>query len=178
MTPRRVLVLGGARSGKSTFAEASVAGHDDVDYLATSATDPHDAEWVARVAAHRLRRPAGWRTLETLEVADALAEPSGRPLLVDCLTVWLARVMDEAGSWEEHRGADAALAARVDALVAGIAATRRPLVLVSNEVGQGVVPATASGRRFRDEMGVLNSRVAAACDDVWFVVAGLPQRLK
>lgn len=175
---RRVLVLGGARSGKSTFAEASLAGRDDVDYLATSATTPHDPEWVARVAAHRLRRPPGWRTLETLDVAGALAADAGRPLLVDCLTVWLARAMDECGVWDEQRGADAALRHRVDALVAALGRTARHVVCVSNEVGMGVVPATASGRRFRDEMGVLNSRVAAASDEVWFVVAGLPRRLK
>lgn len=176
--PARVLVLGGARSGKSTFAEASLAGRDDVDYLATSATAPHDAEWTARVAAHRLRRPAGWRTLETLDIPGSLVEDADRPLLVDCVTVWLARVMDDCGVWDDARGADAALRDRLDALVSAVAATRRHVLFVSNEVGQGVVPATESGRRFRDEMGALNSRLAAACDAVWFVVAGLPQRLK
>lgn len=174
----RVLVLGGARSGKSTFAEASLAGRDDVDYVATSAVEPHDPEWAARVAAHRLRRPAGWRTLETIDVAGVLDADDDRPVLVDCLTVWLARAMDEAGVWDDDHRADAALAVRVDELVAAVDGTSRHVVLVTNEVGQGVVPATASGRRFRDEMGVLNSRVAAVCDEVWFVVAGLPQRLK
>lgn len=177
MTDRRTLVLGGARSGKSTFAEASLAERGDVDYLATSATDPHDLEWAARVAAHRLRRPAGWRTLETLDVAAALGADADRPLLVDCLTVWLSRVMDECGVWDDEHGADAALRARVTELVDAVAATEREVVLVSNEVGMGVVPATASGRRFRDEMGILNARIAGACDAVWFVVAGIPRRL-
>lgn len=171
-------MLGGARSGKSSHAEASLAGRDDVDYLATSATDPHDVEWVARVAAHRLRRPAGWRTIESLDLVGVLAVDARRPVLVDCVTVWLARVMDECGVWDDQRGSDAALSARLDALVDAVRATPRHAVLVSNEVGQGVVPATPSGRRFRDEMGTLNSRLAAASDDVWFVVAGLPQRIK
>lgn len=174
----RTLVLGGARSGKSTFAEAAFAGRDDVDYLATSAVDPHDPEWAARIAAHRLRRPLGWRTLETLDVAGALASDPERPLLVDCLTVWLARTMDDVGSWDDPRGADAALGVRVEELLVALRDARRPVVLVSNEVGQGVVPATASGRLFRDEMGRVNARVAAACDEVWFLVAGLPRRLK
>ena len=178
MTARRVLVLGGARSGKSTWAEARAAGREDVDYLATSAVDPHDPEWVARVAAHRLRRPAGWRTLESLDVAGLLASDPERLLLVDCLTVWLSRVMDECGVWDDARGADAALAVRLDEVVEALARTRRHDVGVSTVVGLGVVPATASGRRFRDEMGRLNSRLAASCDSVWFVVAGLPQRLK
>lgn len=178
MTPQRVLVLGGARSGKSTFAEQSLADRDDVDYLATSGQRPDDPEWVARVAAHRRRRPDGWRTLETLDLVGALAEPTDRPLLVDCLTLWLTRQMDECGVWQGRPDADAALADQLSALDAALAATRRRVVLVSNEVGQGVVPATASGRRFRDEMGIVNSRVATRCDAVWFVVAGLPQRLK
>ena len=176
--PRRVLVLGGARSGKSTWAEESLAGRDDVDYLATSASDPGDPEWAARVRAHRARRPATWRTVETLDVAGALVADADRPVLVDCLTVWLTRAMDAAGVWEQREGADADLAARLDALVAAVGASPRHAVLVSNEVGQGIVPATASGRRFRDEMGALNRRVAAACDEVWFLTAGLPQRLK
>lgn len=174
----RVLVLGGARSGKSSFAEATLAGRDDVDYLATSIVDPRDAEWVARVAAHRLRRPPGWRTLETLDLVGPLAVDAGRPLLVDCLTLWLTHVMDECGSWDAPHAADAGVRDRIDELIAALAATPRHVVLVSNEVGQGVVPSSASGRLFRDMMGILNARVAAACDEVWFVVAGLPQRLK
>lgn len=174
----RVLVLGGARSGKSTFAEALAATGGGVDYLATSIRDAGDPEWAARVEAHRQRRPAGWQTIETIEVAAELTRPTDRALLVDCLTVWLTRQMDRAGSWDARPGSDRLLPAATDELVAAIEACRRPVVLVSNEVGQGVVPATASGRRFRDEMGILNSRVAAACDRVYFCTAGLPQRLK
>ena len=99
-------------------------------------------------------------------------------MLVDCLTTWLARVMDDCGVWSEDPGSDARLAAAVDALVDAWAGTPRRVVAVSNEVGSGVVPATPSGRRFRDELGVLNARVAAASPRVWLVTAGLPQRLR
>ncbi len=171
----RILVLGGARSGKSTHAEASLAGQSDVTYVATSGRRD-DAEWDARVAAHRARRPATWTTRETLDVAGVLAE-SGGPVLVDCLTLWLTGAMDAAGAWDARDGWAEALAAETEALLAALRDTTRHVVLVSNEVGQGVVPATASGRLFRDEMGVLNARVAGVCDEVWFVTAGLPRRL-
>ncbi|GAA2181746.1 bifunctional adenosylcobinamide kinase/adenosylcobinamide-phosphate guanylyltransferase [Brooklawnia cerclae] len=174
----RVLVLGGARSGKSTHAEGLLAGPGPVDYLATSQRVPGDAEWDARIAKHRARRPAHWTTIETIDVASELVRHTDRPLLVDCLTVWLTRQMDEAGVWDGGPGTDERLAAATDELVAAFTAARRPVVAVSNEVGQGIVPSAPSVRRFRDEMGVLNMRVAAAVDEVWFCVAGLPQRLK
>lgn len=173
----RVLILGGARSGKSSYAEALVAG-DEVDYLATAARYPDDPEWALRIAAHRQRRPATWQTIETLDVAGELGRRTTRPLLVDCLTVWLTRQMDAAGVWDAEPGCDKALQEASDELVAAFTTGTRPVVAVSNEVGQGVVPATSSGRRFRDEMGVLNTRVAAVCDRVYFCIAGLPQRLK
>lgn len=178
---RRRMVIGGARSGKSRFAEALVADAGPVDYVATSRGRADDAEWQARVAAHVARRPASWRTVETVDVAGVLAEVSDAAVLVDCLTVWLSRVMDECGCWTEAGGvreAGGALASRVGALVAAVEGTSRDVVLVTNEVGQGIVPATASGRLFRDEMGALNARVAAACDEVWLVTAGLPLRIK
>ncbi len=174
----RVLVLGGARSGKSTHAEALASTQREVDYLATAARYPDDPEWQERIALHRSRRPASWQTIESLDVAGALRADTERLLLVDCLTVWLTRQMDEAGIWDERPGCDEALQAATDDLVAAFEQTTRPVVAVSNEVGQGVVPATPSGRRFRDEMGVLNMRVAAVCDQVYFCTAGLPQRLK
>jgi adenosylcobinamide kinase / adenosylcobinamide-phosphate guanylyltransferase len=176
--PRRVLVLGGARSGKSSFAEALLARERTVDYVACGLVpDGSDPEWTDRVALHRTRRPASWRTLETVDLPGVLGRP-GPPVLVDCLTTWLARVMDDCGIWSEASSADARLAAEVDALVDAWQATRRRVVAVSNEVGSGVVPATASGRRFRDELGVLNARVAAASPRVWLLTAGLPQRLR
>jgi len=174
----RVLVLGGARSGKSRFAESLARAKDGVDYLATSARNPDDPEWEARVTAHRLRRPSEWQTVETLDVASELGRRTDRLLLVDCLTVWLTRQMDLAGSWDDAPSCDETLRTATSELTAAVSACLRPVVLVSNEVGQGVVPASASGRRFLDEMGILNAQVAAVCDQVFFCVAGLPQRLK
>jgi adenosylcobinamide kinase/adenosylcobinamide-phosphate guanylyltransferase len=176
--PRRVLVLGGARSGKSSFAERLLARAGPVDYVACGAPPTaDDAEWADRIAQHRDRRPPSWHTLETLDVAGVLTEP-GAPVLVDCLTTWLARVMDECEVWAAAPDADARLAARIDALVEAWAGTRRRVVAVSNEVGSGIVPATPSGRRFRDELGVLNARVAGRASRVWLLTAGLPRRLR
>jgi len=171
-------VLGGARSGKSTYAEQLLAGERTVDYVACGAAPgPDDPEWAERVALHRARRPSSWRTVATLVVVGVLGS-SGPPVLVDCLTTWLAGVMDECGVWTEQPGADERLAGAVDAMVAAWAGARRRAVAVSNEVGSGIVPDTVSGRRFRDELGVLNARVAAASPRVWLVTAGLPQRLR
>ena len=176
--PRRVLVLGGARSGKSRFAEELLSRRTDVDYLACGpVADGSDAEWDARVAAHRARRPASWRTLETVDLPTVLRGP-GPPVLLDCLSTWLARTMDDCGVWTGAPDADARLAAAVDAAVQAWERAARPVTAVSNEVGSGVVPATPSGRRFRDELGVLNARIAARSDRVWLLTAGLPQRLR
>jgi adenosylcobinamide kinase/adenosylcobinamide-phosphate guanylyltransferase len=176
--PRRTLVLGGARSGKSSYAEQLLSRDPAVDYVACGLVpDGSDAEWTDRVALHRSRRPASWQTIETLDLPGVLGR-SGPPVLIDCLTTWLARVMDDCGVWSEAPDADTRLAAEVDALLDAWQRTRRGVVAVSNEVGSGVVPATPSGRRFRDELGVLNTRVAAASSRVWLVTAGLPQRLR
>lgn len=179
----RTLVLGGARSGKSAYAEAVCAGPAAADgpvtYVATGGSRPDDAEWAQRVAAHRARRPAGWRTEETTDLVPLL-EGSGPAdtLLVDCVALWLADVLDSAGAWDDRPGSDAAVAARCDALVAAYGATTARTVLVSNEVGSGVVPGTVSGRRYRDELGRLNARLAATADEVVLVVAGIPQTLR
>ncbi|MGH3070481.1 MAG: bifunctional adenosylcobinamide kinase/adenosylcobinamide-phosphate guanylyltransferase [Streptosporangiaceae bacterium] len=186
----RVLVLGGARSGKSVTAERLLAGRDRVDYVATGAVpDPSDPEWAARVAIHQERRPPHWATLETRDLEGVLAAPElaapelasrqlATPVLVDCLSTWLAGVMDECGLWSAAPGADQALAQRVDGLVDAWRATRRIVVAVSNEVGSGVVPGTASGVRYRDELGMLNTRIAAEGQQVWLCTAGIPRRLR
>ena len=177
---RRVLVLGGARSGKSAAAESMLADAVAVDYVATGQlAGAGDAEWDRRVREHQARRPPGWRTLETWAVAEVLADPdSTRPVLVDCLATWLAQVMDDCGLWSGAADADSRLGERTDRLVAAWQQTTRHVVAVSNEVGCGVVPATPSGRRFRDELGWLNSRIAARSDEVWFCTAGIPRRLR
>lgn len=176
----RRLIIGGARSGKSTYAESLLRGHERVTYLATSARNDDDPEWSARIAAHEAQRPADWATVETLDIGGVLAADDDAPVLVDCLTVWLSRVLDEQGCWDDPPPPDAltVVGRRVDALASAVAATRRDVVLVTNEVGQGVVPASASGRLFRDQMGLANQAVARACDEVWLLVAGCPLRLK
>jgi adenosylcobinamide kinase / adenosylcobinamide-phosphate guanylyltransferase len=177
---RRVLVLGGARSGKSATAEAMLAGVPVVDYVATGQpAGAGDTEWDERVREHQGRRPASWRTLETGAVADVLtSKDSAAPVLVDCLATWLAQAMDDSGLWSGTEDADARLAGRTDGLVAAWQATSRHVIAVSNEVGCGVVPATLSGRRFRDELGWLNSRIASLSEEVWFCAAGIPRRLR
>ncbi|MBD8869857.1 bifunctional adenosylcobinamide kinase/adenosylcobinamide-phosphate guanylyltransferase [Nocardioides donggukensis] len=177
-TVLRTLVLGGARSGKSREAERILADAE-VTYVATSYPHPDDPEWVARVARHRQERPARWTTIETLDLVGLLGREGG-PILVDCLTLWLTRVMDAHDAWNDdawHRDGREAVAAEVDALLAAWRGTRRRVVAVSNEVGQGVVPDTASVRRFRDEMGRLNARLGAETEDVRWCVAGRVVRL-
>ncbi|MFB7175344.1 bifunctional adenosylcobinamide kinase/adenosylcobinamide-phosphate guanylyltransferase, partial [Streptomyces sp. NPDC056254] len=178
--PRRTLVLGGARSGKSVEAERRLESFPEVVYAATGGTRDGDAEWARRVGLHRERRPAGWRTVETCDLVPLLAA-DGPPLLVDCLALWLTEAMDRAGAWDDEVWAERGrrqLDERTADLVAAVRATRRQVVLVSNEVGSGVVPATASGRRFRDELGRLNARVAGECEHVLLVVAGQASVLK
>jgi len=181
--PFRVLVLGGARSGKSVTAERMLAARERVDYVAFGpAADGTDPSWAERVRLHRERRPAHWTTVETLDLAALLAGTAQAreavPVLVDCLSTWLAGVMDDCGLWAGADGAGKELASRVDTLLDAWRSTRRQVIAVSNEVGSGVVPATVSGGRFRDELGALNARIAAECEQVWLCVAGIPRRIR
>lgn len=167
------LVLGGARSGKSRYAQAQAAASGlAVTYVATA--QALDAEMAARIERHRAERPAGWDLVEApLELAAALeahAAP-GRCLLVDCLTLWLTNLLlaDAAG---------ARLADETAALLDALPRLPGRLVLVGNEVGQGIVPDNALARRFRDEAGWLHQALAARCARVTLVVAGLPLSLK
>ena len=172
--PRRTLVLGGARSGKSVEAERRLESFPEVRYVATGGTRGGDTEWAARVTAHRERRPGSWRTEETCDLIPLLTT-AGPPLLIDCLSLWLTDAMDSVGAWDDAVWADSgerALRERVRELTQAVRATRRTVVAVSNEVGSGIVPATASGRRYRDELGRLNAAFAAECEQVVLVVAG------
>ncbi|MEU7579259.1 bifunctional adenosylcobinamide kinase/adenosylcobinamide-phosphate guanylyltransferase [Streptomyces sp. NPDC041068] len=178
--PRRTLVLGGARSGKSVEAERRLEAFPDVLYVATGGTRNGDAEWAQRVSLHRERRPGSWRTAETCDLVPLLAQ-DGPPLLIDCLSLWLTHVMDEVKAWDDAEwagGGERELRARVAELADAVRASRRTVVAVSNEVGSGIVPATASGRRYRDELGRLNAAFAAECEHVLLIVAGqaLPLR--
>jgi len=166
-------VLGGTRSGKSGYAEELLPASAAVRYVATARHVPGDAEWTARIDAHRARRPAAWTTVEDADL-PALLRAGGGPLLVDDIATWLTGVLDDAGAWD--RGVD--VSPQVDALVEAVRAAPGRVVLVSAEVGLGVVPATRAGRVFRDELGALNAALARVCDEVLLLVAGLTLRLK
>jgi adenosylcobinamide kinase/adenosylcobinamide-phosphate guanylyltransferase len=172
----RTLVLGGTRSGKSRHAEDLLPADAPVRYLATARRRADDAEWSARIDVHRARRPPAWTTLEDADVAEVV-RAGGGPLLVDDLATWLTGVLDDAEAWEAP-DVPPAVGSAVDELVTAVAASSGPVVLVSAEVGLGVVPSTRAGRIFRDELGSLNAALAAVCDEVVLLVAGLPLRLK
>ncbi|WP_207947978.1 bifunctional adenosylcobinamide kinase/adenosylcobinamide-phosphate guanylyltransferase [Metallococcus carri] len=174
----RTLVTGGVRSGKSRTAEELMAGHEAVIYVAPAPFDPtQDDEWAARIAEHQARRPAHWRTVETLAAADLLRESHG-PVLIDCLGTWLTGTLDELGAWQDDEQVwRPRLRERVEDLVAAWSATAGPVVAVTNEVGWGLVSEHRSGRIFADELGRLNARIAGVSDEVLLVVAGRVLRL-
>ena len=167
----KTLVLGGIRSGKSHWAEAALDRESPVRYIATGAAAGDDAEWASRVADHRDRRPPAWSTVETVDVAGQLRQDPATPTIVDDLGGWLTAALD-------RRGWQGSVAPEVDDLVAAIDENTADLVLVSPEVGLTVVPATEAGRRFADELGVLNQRLARSCHRVVLVVAGQPVPVK
>jgi adenosylcobinamide kinase / adenosylcobinamide-phosphate guanylyltransferase len=168
----KVLILGGVRSGKSRHAERLMHHHPEVVYVAPGyPATAEDPEWAARIEQHRARRPLNWRTVETTDLASTVRKAS-RPLLIDCLGTWVSRVLGEVGAWEQTKGWELRLDERMEDFLAAWTAAHVPIVAVSNEVGMGVVPATPSGRAFRDVLGTLNNRVAAQSDSVQLVVAG------
>ncbi|WP_182879151.1 bifunctional adenosylcobinamide kinase/adenosylcobinamide-phosphate guanylyltransferase [Microbispora sp. H10949] len=174
--PRRTLLLGGSRSGKSEEAELRLAAEPEVTYVATGPSGGDDPDWLARVRAHRERRPAHWRTVETTDLAAVLSGGRGT-FLVDGIGTWLAAVFDECGAWpddarpEDLRRLDR-VEARCAALVDAWRGTRARAVAVSDETGLGVIPATAAGRLFRDALGRLNQALARESEEVALVVAG------
>jgi adenosylcobinamide kinase/adenosylcobinamide-phosphate guanylyltransferase len=173
----RTLVLGGIRSGKSRWAEAaiaeSLAPDQPVHYLATGKGNHVDPAWCQRVADHRDRRPPHWSTFETDDIATKLRQSPETPTIVDDIGGWLTAAMDRRQAWE-----GGSISVDVDDMLAAVTQFDSPLVLVSPEVGLTVVPATESGRRFADELGMLNQRLAVLCDRVVLVVAGHPLPIK
>ena len=167
---RAALVLGGARSGKSAFAQRLAERSSERRvYVATGFAG--DDEMRERIARHRAERGAGWTTAEVRTELAAFIGATAAPatvLLVDCVTFWLTNLMM----------ADADIAAAIDALAHAAARAKGPLVFVTNEVGMGLVPETPMGRAFRDWQGRANQSLAAACDAAVFVAAGLPMQLK
>ncbi|HET9658547.1 MAG TPA: bifunctional adenosylcobinamide kinase/adenosylcobinamide-phosphate guanylyltransferase, partial [Kineosporiaceae bacterium] len=176
--PWRTVVLGAAASGKSLVAESLLAAEPEVVYAATGPQpDGSDPAWADRVAAHRRRRPDWWRTVEGADLAQLLTRP-GAPLLVDSLGTWLAAELSAAGAWDDRDGWRDRLTPRLDGLVAAWRQAARPVVAVVEEVGWGVVPATASGGRFRDLLGTLSRRLAEQSEAALLVVAGRPLDLE
>jgi len=174
----RILVTGGVRSGKSTHAEALI-GDEPATYVAAGPTPDTEADpdWAARIAAHRARRPASWDTLETQDLADAISRAE-HPVLVDCLGTWLTALIDAADAWEQDAGSVHDLVvSRADEVAEAVRSCGHDVVVVTNEVGLGVVPEHRSGRLFRDLLGTVNQHIAAACDEVHLVVAGRVLRL-
>ena len=171
----RTLVLGGIRSGKSRWAEKaiaeSLAPDQPVRYLASVLPGQADADWAHRIAEHRNRRPAHWSTVETDEIATQLRRPPHTPTLIDDLGGWLTGTLDRHRGWDNGSAAGV-VQDRIEDMCAAVSAFSSTLVLVSPEVGLTVVPATATGRRFADELGTLNQRMAELCDRVVLVVAG------
>jgi adenosylcobinamide kinase/adenosylcobinamide-phosphate guanylyltransferase len=173
----RVLVTGGVRSGKSRHAESLLADAPCVSYVAPGPRldEDRDPDWASRIAAHQARRPASWTTVETRDLAAALRLDG--PVLVDCLGTWLTAVLDARGLWDaSSESVTSVVDGLLDEVVAALA-LRNEVVLVTNEVGLGVVPAHRSGRLFRDLLGLVNQRLATACDEVHLVIAGRVIRL-
>ena len=171
--PRVTLVLGGARSGKSVYAERIATGHcarngTGAIYVATA--QARDAEMAERIAEHRARRDSIWQTIDApIDIVTALeSAPKGMSVLVDCLTLWLSNLME----------AERDLSHEFERLMDCVKSVAGPVIFVANEVGLGLVPDNALARRFRDHAGILNQTIAASADQVLFVAAGLPMRLK
>lgn len=164
----RILVLGGARSGKSRHA-LGLAARLPGPHVFTATAQAFDDEIQERINRHKQERDDTWQTIEApLNLADAIAEQRDGTVLVDCCTLWLSNVML----------AERDVELEITRLIEGVARTQAHVVLVSNEVGSGIVPESALGRRFRDDQGRLNQRLAQLCDTVELVVAGLPLRIK
>src|SRR3974390_1190843 len=169
ISSKLTLVLGGARSGKSRYAESLITALP-APWIYIATAQPCDAEMAQRIAAHRRDRAGGWQTVEAPHaIAKAIAQaPPALPILIDCLTLWLSnRMLADADVDSEFIAIEAALDARAG-----------PAVLVSNEVGSGIVPENALARRFQDLQGRLNARVAARAGRVVLLVAGLPLVVK
>lgn len=163
--PERILVLGGARSGKSAEAERRLAADPDVTYVATSVRSDADAEWEQRIAGHQSRRPPSWRTVETSDLAPLLRAGQGS-LLIDSVSLWVAGRLEEPD-----------LQQQITELVAAWRDASGRVIAVSDEVGSGVVPPTEQGRSFRDVLGEVNAALAREADEVWQVTAGIARRL-
>lgn len=167
------LVTGGARSGKSTYAQRAAEGTGGADLLFVATAEPLDDDMADRIRRHREDRGPRWRTVEApVDVGDVIRAARADAIVLDCLTLWVSNLLcgRDASDEEIVRGADA--------LVAALRAQPAPTWIVTNEVGLGIVPADALSRRYRDGLGRCNQRIAAAADRVTLLVAGLPLAVK
>lgn len=174
MSHRLVLILGGARSGKSDYARklAQERGRNNVLFIATA--EARDKEMNSRIEKHRTERPNTWSVIESpRQIVRALAGHQPSIALLDCATLWVSNVL-----LAEEQNAERAMMLELDELLAWHQATKTELIVVSNEVGMGVVPDNELGRAYRDLLGAVNRRLAAAADEVYFMVAGLPMQIK
>lgn len=185
MNKKVTLIIGGARSGKSHFAESLPRPGLKVTYVATAPKFEADPEWKVRVDAHKSRRPELWQTIETIDLNRVLNESTEQDfLIIDCLTLWCSATIDERNGWAriESNGDFAELESELSKcfqnLTKSLAATSSQVVLVTNEVGYGIVPELVTTRFFRDQLGKLNIAVAAISGTVFQVTAGIPVRLK
>jgi adenosylcobinamide kinase/adenosylcobinamide-phosphate guanylyltransferase len=179
MAPRRILVTGGIRSGKSRYAEGLLTAAPAVTYLAPGPrADPAvDPEWASRIAAHQARRPAHWTTVETDDLAGAVRAVR-QPVLIDSLGSWLTRALDRLEAWNAPGEAwTESFDDQLEDLAAAWRSCRQPAVAVTNEVGWGLVAEHRSGRVFTDLLGTVNQTMARASDEVVLMVAGRPLHL-
>lgn len=175
--PGLTLVTGGARAGKSRYAMSLMQPEQPVTYIATA--QAFDADMRGRIARHQAERPPGWRTFETpIELAGAVLQaPPGDRLIIDCLTLWVSNLLLRAPNGTEG-GEPWYPATEVSELIDALRTRRPPVVVVTNEVGLGIVPPTPLGRAYRDALGWVNQQLAEAAARVLFVVAGIPMVVK
>jgi len=181
MATRITLILGGARSGKSRYAQnlAEASATSPVLFVATA--EAGDEEMAARITAHRAARPSHWHTLEEprrLAAAISAWQPEPALILVDCLTLWVSNLLLSLPNPPDPSAATALVMAETERLLECIQQSRAAWILVSNEVGMGLVPPYPLGRLYRDLLGSVNQRLAGVADEVIFMVASLPMRLK
>ena len=181
MAKELILILGGARSGKSSYAQQMALDLGGPEVLFVATAEAYDDEMRLRIAAHQADRPAGWRTVEApRRVAEQIAPAaeSASVVLVDCLTLLASNALLSAGEDASPQQSEAEVLAEVDSLLAVCRSSDATWIMVSNEVGLGLVPPYPLGRLYRDALGRANQRIAAAADRVLFMVAGLPMRVK
>jgi adenosylcobinamide kinase/adenosylcobinamide-phosphate guanylyltransferase len=172
------LVLGGARSGKSRYAQGLLDGADQVTYVATGyPPESDDQAWQARIMKHRADRPEHWHTVESIDLARCINTAPGA-VLIDCLGLWLTRTIDSLDGWSAHEGdLLPQILGQLDSILTAARSHTSPIVFVSNEVGAGVTPSTESGRLFQDLLGRVNQTVADSCDQTTYLIAGQPLRI-